>query len=183
MMPLIDAGNVQLSYERSGSGPPLLLIMGLSGTLLHWGEPLMERLRGDFETIVYDHRGVGASSSCGGALLDRRSGAGCSRPARCSGAGVSARDGHFDGRDDRPGAGAGAPRAAQNTHAGMHLLRRPGQLAAPAAGAGCGDHVRGSRARDEGDVGGQRLQRLRPGRCWVCALPARSAWSVRWRWR
>ncbi len=61
-MPLIDAGNVQLSYERSGSGPPLLLIMGLSGTLLHWGEPLMERLRADFETIVYDHRGVGAST-------------------------------------------------------------------------------------------------------------------------
>ncbi len=61
-MPVIDAGNVQLSYERSGSGPPLLLIMGLSGTFLHWGEPLMEELRGDFDTIVYDHRGVGASS-------------------------------------------------------------------------------------------------------------------------
>jgi 3-oxoadipate enol-lactonase len=61
-MPTVDAGNVQLSYERSGAGPPLLLIMGLSGTLLHWGEPLMEELRGDFDTIVYDHRGVGASS-------------------------------------------------------------------------------------------------------------------------
>jgi pimeloyl-ACP methyl ester carboxylesterase len=61
-MPFIDAGNVRLSYERSGSGPPLLLIMGLSGTLLHWGEPFMEGLRGDFDTIVYDHRGVGAST-------------------------------------------------------------------------------------------------------------------------
>lgn len=61
-MPIIDAGNVQLSYQRSGSGPPLLLIMGLSGTLLHWGEPFMEGLRGDFDTIVYDHRGVGAST-------------------------------------------------------------------------------------------------------------------------
>jgi 3-oxoadipate enol-lactonase len=61
-MPVIDAGNVQLSYERSGSGPPLLLIMGLSGTLLHWGEPFMEGLRGDFDVISYDHRGVGASS-------------------------------------------------------------------------------------------------------------------------
>ncbi len=41
----------QLDYERSGSGPPLLLIMGMSGTALHWGEPflaaLRERLRGD----------------------------------------------------------------------------------------------------------------------------------------
>ncbi len=61
-MPVIDAGNVQLSYERSGSGPPLLLIMGLSGTLLHWSKPFMERLRADFDVISYDHRGVGASS-------------------------------------------------------------------------------------------------------------------------
>jgi 3-oxoadipate enol-lactonase len=61
-MPVVDTGSVQLSYERSGSGPPLLLIMGLSGTALHWGEPFLEELRGDFEVIVYDHRGVGESS-------------------------------------------------------------------------------------------------------------------------
>jgi len=61
-MPVIDVGNVQLSYERSGSGPPLLLIMGLSGTLLHWGELFMDDLRSDFDVISYDHRGVGASS-------------------------------------------------------------------------------------------------------------------------
>jgi pimeloyl-ACP methyl ester carboxylesterase len=36
--------------------------MGLSGTLLHWGEPFMEGLRSDFDVISYDHRGVGASS-------------------------------------------------------------------------------------------------------------------------
>jgi pimeloyl-ACP methyl ester carboxylesterase len=53
---------VRLSYERSGSGPPLLLIMGLSGTRLHWGEPFLERLREDFEVIAFDNRGVGASS-------------------------------------------------------------------------------------------------------------------------
>lgn len=61
-MPVIDAGDVQLSYERGGSGPPLLLIMGLSGTLLHWGEPFIQALRRDFELIAYDNRGVGASS-------------------------------------------------------------------------------------------------------------------------
>ena len=36
--------------------------MGMSGTYLHWGEPFLERLRESFEVIVYDHRGVGASS-------------------------------------------------------------------------------------------------------------------------
>jgi pimeloyl-ACP methyl ester carboxylesterase len=64
-VPLLKAGDVELSYERSGDGPPLVLIMGMSGTLMHWGEPLLSRLRTDFETIVYDHRGVGESSRIG----------------------------------------------------------------------------------------------------------------------
>jgi pimeloyl-ACP methyl ester carboxylesterase len=61
-MSLVRAGEVELDVERSGSGPPLLLIMGMSGTSLHWGEELLAELRGDFEVIAYDHRGVGASS-------------------------------------------------------------------------------------------------------------------------
>ena len=61
-MPVVRAGEVELSYERAGSGPPLLLIMGMSGTALSWGEPFLEALRQDFETIVYDHRGIGESS-------------------------------------------------------------------------------------------------------------------------
>jgi 3-oxoadipate enol-lactonase len=67
-MPVARAGELELSYERSGSGPPLLLIMGMSGTFAHWGEPFLERLRGGFETIVYDHRGVGESSRLEGAV-------------------------------------------------------------------------------------------------------------------
>jgi 3-oxoadipate enol-lactonase len=61
-MPVVKAGNVELDYERSGSGPPLLLIMGLAGSMLHWGEPFLQALRHDFELIAYDNRGVGASS-------------------------------------------------------------------------------------------------------------------------
>jgi pimeloyl-ACP methyl ester carboxylesterase len=61
-MPVAEAEEVQLSYERGGEGPPLLLIMGMSGTLHHWGDPLLGQLRESFETIVYDHRGVGAST-------------------------------------------------------------------------------------------------------------------------
>jgi 3-oxoadipate enol-lactonase len=67
-MPVASVGEIELDYERSGSGPPLLLIMGLSGTALHWGEPFLKALRGDFEVIVYDHRGVGASSPLDGPL-------------------------------------------------------------------------------------------------------------------
>jgi 3-oxoadipate enol-lactonase len=67
-MPLVQAGEIELSYERSGAGPPLLAIMGMSGTALHWGEPFLEELRRDFEVIVYDHRGVGQSSRLEGPL-------------------------------------------------------------------------------------------------------------------
>ena len=61
-MATVRAGEVELSYERSGAGPPLLLIMGMSGTALHWGEPFLELLRRDFDVIAYDHRGVGEST-------------------------------------------------------------------------------------------------------------------------
>ncbi len=71
-MTLIDAGEIQLDYERSGSGPPLLLIMGMSGTALHWGEPFLELLRDDFDVIAYDHRGVGASSRLDGKVTIRQ---------------------------------------------------------------------------------------------------------------
>jgi pimeloyl-ACP methyl ester carboxylesterase len=67
-MPTIPVGDIVLDYERSGEGPPLLAVMGMSGTSLHWGEPFLERLRESFEVIVYDHRGVGASSRLDGPL-------------------------------------------------------------------------------------------------------------------
>jgi 3-oxoadipate enol-lactonase len=68
MMSIVRVGEIELDYERSGSGPPLLMIMGMSGTALHWGEPFLAGLRDDFDVIVYDHRGVGASSHLDGPL-------------------------------------------------------------------------------------------------------------------
>jgi 3-oxoadipate enol-lactonase len=67
-MAIVQVGEVELDCERSGSGPPLLAIMGMSGTALHWGEPFLEALRSDFEVIAYDHRGVGASSRLQGEI-------------------------------------------------------------------------------------------------------------------
>jgi pimeloyl-ACP methyl ester carboxylesterase len=67
-VPVVRAGEVELDYEHSGSGPPLLLIMGMSGTALHWGEPFLGALREDFQLIAYDHRGVGSSTALDGPL-------------------------------------------------------------------------------------------------------------------
>jgi pimeloyl-ACP methyl ester carboxylesterase len=67
-MTVIGVGDIQLDYERSGAGSPLLLIMGMSGTSLHWGEPFLEPLREDFDLIAYDHRGVGASTPLDGPI-------------------------------------------------------------------------------------------------------------------
>lgn len=67
-MTAIRAGEIELDYERTGSGPPLLTIMGMSGTSLHWGEPFLDPLREHFDVIAYDHRGVGSSSRLEGEL-------------------------------------------------------------------------------------------------------------------
>ncbi len=67
-MTLVRIGEAELDVERSGSGPPLLLIMGMSGTALHWGEPFLEELRRDFDVIAFDHRGVGASTRLDGGI-------------------------------------------------------------------------------------------------------------------
>jgi pimeloyl-ACP methyl ester carboxylesterase len=64
----IGVGEIALDYERGGSGPPLLMIMGMSGTSLSWGEPFLEAMRRDFDVIAYDHRGVGASTRLDGPL-------------------------------------------------------------------------------------------------------------------
>jgi pimeloyl-ACP methyl ester carboxylesterase len=61
-VPIARTPNVELSYERRGAGAPLLLIMGMSGTRLHWGESFLCELERSFDVIAYDHRGVGDSS-------------------------------------------------------------------------------------------------------------------------
>ena len=67
-MPVARVEGIELSYERGGSGPPLLLIMGMSGTFDHWDTGFLDDLRRDFDTTVYDHRGVGSSSRLDGPI-------------------------------------------------------------------------------------------------------------------
>jgi pimeloyl-ACP methyl ester carboxylesterase len=60
-MPKAGAGGIELYYERAGSGEPLLLIQGMSGTHVAWGEPFRSALEAEFDCVVFDNRGVGLS--------------------------------------------------------------------------------------------------------------------------
>ena len=60
-MPTIQIAGTDLYYERRGTGEPLLLIQGLGGNSLHWGEGFLGGLEDGFELILYDHRGAGRS--------------------------------------------------------------------------------------------------------------------------
>jgi 3-oxoadipate enol-lactonase len=61
-MPTLTVNDTDLYYERRGKGEPLLLIQGMTGHSLHWGEPFLAALEHDFELVLYDHRGVGRSA-------------------------------------------------------------------------------------------------------------------------
>jgi 3-oxoadipate enol-lactonase len=52
---------MDLHHILDGTGEPLLLIQGMSGTHLSWGDPFLAELQGDFQTAAYDHRGIGLS--------------------------------------------------------------------------------------------------------------------------
>jgi pimeloyl-ACP methyl ester carboxylesterase len=61
-MPHTTIDGRELFYERRGEGEPLLLIQGMSGTHLAWGDPFLEQLDDDFDLVFYDHRGIGRSA-------------------------------------------------------------------------------------------------------------------------
>jgi 3-oxoadipate enol-lactonase len=61
-MPHVAVGGTELHYERAGSGEPLLLIQGMSGTHLSWGEPFRSALEESFDVVAFDNRGIGLSA-------------------------------------------------------------------------------------------------------------------------
>jgi len=61
-MPYAELPATSLFYERRGTGAPLLLIQGMSGTQASWGEPFLRALEPLFDLVTYDHRGIGRSA-------------------------------------------------------------------------------------------------------------------------
>ncbi|MDX6623509.1 MAG: hypothetical protein QOE75_1441 [Solirubrobacterales bacterium] len=61
-VPTVGIAGTELHYERAGDGAPLLLIQGMGGSRLSWGEPFLAPLRESFDCISFDNRGIGLSA-------------------------------------------------------------------------------------------------------------------------
>jgi 3-oxoadipate enol-lactonase len=60
-MPTARNGTIELYYETTGTGPPILLISGQAMTLDAWWRTVPQ-LAQNFQVITYDHRDIGRSS-------------------------------------------------------------------------------------------------------------------------
>jgi 3-oxoadipate enol-lactonase len=65
-MPKVEVDGREFHYERAGSGEPLLLIQGMSGTHVSWGQAFKGALEEAFDVIAFDNRGIGLSAPVDG---------------------------------------------------------------------------------------------------------------------
>jgi pimeloyl-ACP methyl ester carboxylesterase len=56
-----SVGDIELAYDRAGTGDPVLLVMGLSATRIGWINQ-MPVLAASYDVVAFDNRGVGESS-------------------------------------------------------------------------------------------------------------------------
>jgi 3-oxoadipate enol-lactonase len=61
-MSKITVGDIDIHYLGFGSGQPLLMIMGLSFSLLDWGTQLLALLASHYQLILFDNREAGQNS-------------------------------------------------------------------------------------------------------------------------
>lgn len=65
-MAKVDVAGREFHYDRAGSGEPLLLIQGMSGTHVSWGEAFKGALEEGFDVVAFDNRGIGLSAPVDG---------------------------------------------------------------------------------------------------------------------
>ncbi len=70
-MPLVQVNGIDLFYEETGNGEPLLLISGLGSNTLGW-ELIRPALAARFRVITFDNRGAGRSSAPPGPYATRQ---------------------------------------------------------------------------------------------------------------
>jgi pimeloyl-ACP methyl ester carboxylesterase len=61
-MPIVAVNGIELYYAETGSGEPLVLVMGFGGDHLSWGFQL-SALSAHYRVVTFDNRGSGRSSA------------------------------------------------------------------------------------------------------------------------
>ena len=59
----VKVDDIEVAYKRFGEGEPLVMVMGLSGTLDLWEPRVLEALSSAYEVIIFDYRGMGETST------------------------------------------------------------------------------------------------------------------------
>jgi len=62
-MPKVKVNTMNIYYEIYGTGPLLLMILGLGANITWWGKYFIKGLADYFKVIVFDNRGTGQSSN------------------------------------------------------------------------------------------------------------------------
>ena len=66
-MPSCKRPDVDLYYEISGNGPPVIMIQGVGACGEAW-RPQIDELSASFTTLLFDNRGIGRSQPCTGPI-------------------------------------------------------------------------------------------------------------------
>ena len=62
----VQVDDVTLGYREFGSGEPLLMLQGFTGTINDWNETFIGILASEYHVYTYDHRDMGYSSESNG---------------------------------------------------------------------------------------------------------------------
>src|SRR6056297_200292 len=58
----IDTGEIKTGFKVIGKGEPLLLLMGLGGSMENWPKTIIDMLSYEYQVILMDNRGMGYST-------------------------------------------------------------------------------------------------------------------------
>src|SRR6056297_1668067 len=58
----VDTGEIKIGFKVIGQGEPLLLLMGLGGTMENWPQTIIDMLSFEYQLILMDNRGMGYST-------------------------------------------------------------------------------------------------------------------------
>ena len=69
---LVEVDDIEIGYREAGSGRPLVLIMGFTGTVDSWVPSFVEPLAASYRVVMFDNRGTGETGEGAGPFTIER---------------------------------------------------------------------------------------------------------------